>query len=135
MFVRAAFVARTVGGLQQIEQCCEPRHRAAQQGVIGGAKGETAARLSVIAVGAADGIEVREKGRGLHGQILFVQGAFDLACQAFGQIGGDVPDQGVQAAMDGGAVGHGGTLTGVGPPSKERVADGAGWRAGANTTE
>ncbi|MDA5337767.1 hypothetical protein LRM36_04980 [Stenotrophomonas maltophilia] len=34
--------------------------------------------------------------------------------------------------MDGGAVGHGETLTGVKPPSEAKVADGAGWRAKAN---
>ena len=84
LFVRAAFVACMVGGLQQIEQCGKPRHRAAQRGVIAGNEGEAFARLSVIAVGAADGIEVREEGRRLHGQTLFVQGALDLACEVLG---------------------------------------------------
>jgi hypothetical protein len=86
--------------------------------VIAGAKGEAAARLSVIAVGMVDGIEASEEGRRLHGHILFVQGALDLACEVLGHVGGDVADQGVQAGMDSGAVGHGETLTGVGPPSE-----------------
>jgi len=34
--------------------------------------------------------------------------------------------------MSGGAVGHGETLIGVGPPSEVKVADGAGWRTKAN---
>lgn len=131
LLVRAALGTRSVGGLQQIEHCAEPGHRAAQRGVIAGAEGEAAARLPVIAVGAADGVEAREEGRRLHGQVLFLQGAFDLVRKVFRHVGCDVADQGVQAGMDGGAVGHGETLTGVGPPSGVKVADGAGWRTKA----
>lgn len=100
--------------------------------MIAGAEGEAHARLSVITVGLVDRIETGEESGQLRGQILRVQGALDLACEVSRHIGGDVADQGVQAGMDGGAVGHGETLTGVGPPSGVKVADGAGWRTKAN---
>ncbi|KAG0913793.1 hypothetical protein G6F32_016637 [Rhizopus arrhizus] len=58
-----AFVvaARAVGGLQQIEHCAESCHRAAQRSVMARGKGEAAARLPILALGVADGVEAGEK--------------------------------------------------------------------------
>lgn len=131
LLVRATLGTRPVGRLQQIEHCGESRHRAAQRSVIAGAEGEAATRLAVIGVGIADRIEAGEERGRLHGQILFLQRALNLACEVLGHVGGDVADQSVKAGMDGGAVGHGETLTGVKPPSEAKVADGAGWRTKA----
>ncbi|MNN52353.1 hypothetical protein D3C81_1670460 [compost metagenome] len=93
------------------------------------------ARLAVFAISLAYRIKEGEEHRPRWGDLLLLQCALDLAREVFGNVGGDVADQGMQARMEDGFVGHGGTLTGVGPPSKGKVADGAGWRAGANTTE
>lgn len=101
--------------------------------MVAGAEGSAAAWLAICTIGLADGVEASEESRRLHGQVLFLQGALDLTREVFGYVGGDIADQGMQAGMDGGSVDHGETLTGVGPPSTLKVADGAGWRTGDPT--
>ncbi|KAG1166497.1 hypothetical protein G6F35_018156 [Rhizopus arrhizus] len=61
LFIRAGLAARAVGGLQQIEHCAESCHRAAQRSVMARGKGEAAARLPILALGVADGVEAGEK--------------------------------------------------------------------------
>lgn len=99
--------------------------------MIAGAESAGVTWLTICTIALADGIEAGEERRCLHGQILFVQCTLDLTREVFRHVVGDVADEGVQAWVGCGSIGHGETLTGVEPPSVVKVADGAGWRTKA----
>ena len=99
--------------------------------MIVGADPAGVARLTICTIALADGIETGEERGCLHGQMLFVQCALDLARKVFGHVPGDIADKRVQAGVGSGLIAHGETLTSVEPPSEGKVADGAGWRTKA----